>query len=165
RVWRLLAPCAVQLHRSTGQDDLAVGSPVANRGRVEVEGLIGFFVNPLVLRLDCAGAPGFRQLLARVRRSALGAFAHQDLPFERVVEELRPQRDPSRAPLFQILFALQNAAPGAASLPGLDLQPVEVEESPAKFDLTVTFAETPDGLAGTWGYNRDLFDAAAVVRM
>ncbi len=163
----LVAALAVVLGRHAGGDDVALGSPIANRNRAETEGLIGFFVNTLVLRTDCAGAPPFRTLLARVRETVLGAFLHQDLPFERVVEELAPQRDPSRTPLFQVMLALQNATDGAAemALPGLTLRPLRQEGGEAKFDLTLAFAEGASGLGGVWGYNRDLFDATTVARL
>ncbi len=167
----LLAAVAALLSRHTGEEDVAVGSPIANRNRAETEGLIGFFVNTLVLRTDCAGGPTLRRLLGRVREAVLAAFAHQDLPFERVVEELAPRRDPSRTPLFQTMFALQNAgiggAPGggALRLPGLTLRPLDLGGEPAKFDLTLAFAEGAEGVSGIWGYNRDLFDGATVARL
>src|SRR5206468_1550367 len=162
----LLAACAALLSRHAGQADVAVGSPIANRTHREIEPLIGFFVNTLVLRADCSPGQSFRQLLVAVRATALEAFAHQDLPFEKLVEELQPRRDPSRTPLFQVLFTLQNAGGEALELPGLTLQPVEAAGvGPAKFDLTLSFAEAPEGIAGAWGYNRDLFDGATIARM
>ncbi len=160
----LLAAWSALLQRSAGRDDVAVGTAVANRNRPEIEGLIGFFVNTLVLRVDCAGDPSFDGLLARVRRSALGAYAHQDLPFEKLVEELRPQRDASRTPLFQLMFALQSAPPGQLALPGVVVEPIALESTDAKFDMSLSFAATPDGLVGSWVYKRDLFDAATVAR-
>ena len=116
----LLAAFQTQLHRYSGQEDIAVGSPIANRSRTELEGLIGFFVNTLVLRTNLEGNPSFRELLGRVREVALGAYAHQDLPFEKLVEELKPERDPSRNPLFQVMMILQNASEPMLKLPGLD---------------------------------------------
>src|SRR6185436_503305 len=134
----LLAAFAVWLARATGQEDLPVGTPIANRGRREIEGLIGCFVNTLVLRLDLTGDPTFAELLGRVRRIALGAYAHQDLPFERLVEELRPERRLSHNPLFQVMFSLQNAPGGRIDLPGLTLAPLGFELPVAKFDLVPT---------------------------
>jgi amino acid adenylation domain-containing protein len=161
----LLAGLSALLSRYTGQDDLAVGSPIAGRTRAEVEGLIGFFVNTLVLRADLAGAPGCRDLVARARERTLAAFSHQDLPFEKVVEAVAPERDTSRTPLFQVLFVLQNASAGRLELPGLTLEPLALAWEAAKFDLTLTLAETGSGLAGSWEYDRDLFDAPTVLRL
>src|SRR6185369_12023431 len=153
------------LSRYTGQEDVAVGSPVANRTRRELEGLIGFFVNTLVLRTGCAGDPSFRELVAAVRRTALSAYEHQDVPFERVVEELSPERDPSRSPLFQVMLVLQNAGRGSLDLPGLTLTPMTLPGETAKFDLTLSLSEGPGGLSGTWEYDRDLFEAATAARL
>ncbi|HEX3131505.1 MAG TPA: non-ribosomal peptide synthase/polyketide synthase, partial [Thermoanaerobaculia bacterium] len=150
------------LHRLSHQDDLAVGTPVAGRTRAELEGLIGFFVNTLVLRSDASGDPAFRGLLERTRSRTLAAFDHQDVPFERLVEELAPERDRTRTPLFQVVFALQNAGGDGGSLPGLTLEPVPVHPGISKFDLTLTLTETPDGLAGAMEYSRDLWDPATV---
>jgi aspartate racemase len=161
----LLAAFKALLHRYTGQDDVLVGSPIANRNRREVEGLIGFFVNTLVLRTDLAGNPSFRELLAQVCEVTLGAYAHQDLPFEMLVEELQPERDLSRSPLFQVMFTLQNAPQEPLALPGLALSPLEVENKVAKFDLTLSMAVTAAGLSGTLEYNTDLFDAATMARL
>ena len=116
----LLAAFKVLLHRYTSQDDLVVGTPIANRNRLEIEGLIGFFVNTLVLRTDLSGDPNFRELLRRVREVCLGAYAHQDLPFERLVEELHLARNLSRNPLFQVMFVLQNAPATGVGTAGLD---------------------------------------------
>ncbi len=161
----LLGGLSVLLSRSAGQTDVAVGSPIANRTHGEVEGLIGFFVNTLVLRTDLSGEPGFRELLSRVRRMALSAYAHQDLPFEKLVEAVSPERDPSRTPLFQVLLALQNAPRGSLELPGLRLEPVRLGRGTAKFDLTLTLLETPQGLSGAWEYSLDLFEAATLERL
>ncbi|MEA2692634.1 MAG: hypothetical protein QOJ16_2021, partial [Acidobacteriota bacterium] len=161
----LVAGLSALLSRYAGQDDLAVGSPIANRTRAEVEGLIGFFVNTLVLRADLGGSPGLSALLVRVRERTLGAFSHQDLPFEKVVEAVAPERDTSRTPLFQVLFVLQNAPAGRLELPGLNLEPLDLDWEAAKFDLTLTVAETGSGLAGSWEYDRDLFDATTVARL
>ncbi|HEV7516484.1 MAG TPA: condensation domain-containing protein, partial [Thermoanaerobaculia bacterium] len=161
----LLAGLSALLARATGQADLAVGSPVANRTHREVEKLIGFFVNTLVLRADLAGDPAFREILAGARRTALAAYAHQHLPFEKVVESVSPERDASRTPLFQVMLALQNAPREALDLPQLRLEPVEIRWDTAKFDLTLTVTESPQGLAGAWEYSRDLFDRTTVERL
>ena len=136
----LLAAFQVLLHRYSGQDDIAVGTPIAGRRRTELEGLIGFFVNTLVLRTDLAGNPTFSELLARVRDSALGAYTHQDLPFEKLVEELSPSRDMSRNPLFQVMFVLQNAPDAAPALQGVQASRLPLAGHSAKFDLTLIAA-------------------------
>ena len=161
----LLAAFQALLSRYTGQLDLLVGSPVAGRTHRELEGLIGFFVNTLVLRLDLSGRPGFRTLVERARETALGAYDHQELPFEKLVESLRPERHLSRAPFFQVLFALQNAPLGKLELPGLELSPLAVESGIAKFDLTLAMRETAGGLAGVVEYDGDLFEAVTAARL
>jgi amino acid adenylation domain-containing protein len=161
----LLAAFATLLGRFSGQRDVTVGSPVAHRRRDEVEGLIGFFVNTLVLRVDLAGDAEFRELLDRVRDTALSAYAHQDVPFERLVEEATSERDLSRTPLFQVMLVVQNAPFGALRLPGVELEPLAVATGTAKFDLTLFLSETPDGLAGHLEYDRDLFSEDTVRRL
>jgi amino acid adenylation domain-containing protein len=161
----LLAAFKILLHRYTNQDDLVVGTPTANRNRLETEGLIGFFVNTLVLRTDLSDNPSFRELLHRVREVCLGAYAHQDVPFERLVEELHLARDLSRNPLFQVMFVLQNASVQALELPGLSLSPVEIGTGTTHFDLTLHIEDTEQGLAGTFAYNTDLFEAVTITRM
>jgi amino acid adenylation domain-containing protein/FkbM family methyltransferase len=165
----LLAAYGIVLARSSDVSDLAIGSPIAGRTRREVEGLIGLFVNTLVLRLDLtAGPPGpaFAAILARVRELALGAYEHQDLPFERLVLELRPERHLDHSPLFQVFFALQNTPGGELRLPGIAVAPVRVESGIAKFDLTLAFEEEPAGdLRGRLEYRRDLFDATTAGRL
>ena len=161
----LLAAFNTLLYRYTAQDDIVVGSPIAGRTRVETEGLIGFFINNLVLRTDLSGIPSFRELLGRVRKVALGAYAHQDIPFEKLVEELQPTRDLSRNPLFQVMFALQNTPRFDLKLPGLTLSSFEVDNGTARFDLTLYLAETDGGLTGAVRYSTDLFDAATITRM
>ena len=161
----LLAVFKALLHRYTGQDDIVVGSPIANRNRTEIEGLIGFFVNTLVLRTDLSGDPSFRELLGRVREVALGAYAHQDLPFEKLVEELQPERDMSHQPMFQAMFALQNAPMEVLELPHLTLSPLEIESGTAKFDLTLVMVDTEQGLTASLEYNTDLFDATTIARL
>ncbi|MCP4653873.1 MAG: amino acid adenylation domain-containing protein, partial [bacterium] len=165
----LLAGFQVLLSRTTGSDDVSVGSPIAGRNHREIEDLIGFFVNTLVLRAVLSagsgdGEPSFRRLLARVRQVALDAYAHQDLPFERLVDELQPQRDLSTSPLFQVAFALQNASQETLELPGLTLSAMAVEGSVAKFDLTLSLDESAGGISGGLEYNVDLFDATTMDR-
>jgi len=161
----LLSAFQVLLHRYSGQGDIAVGSPIAGRTRSELEGLIGFFVNTLVMRGDLAGDPSFRELLGRTRRVALGAFAHQDLPFEKLVGELHPGRDASRTPLFQVMFVLQNAPMPFPSTSDLKLTPIDAISGTSKFDLTLFVEEYEGGLMATIEYSTDLFDAATIDRM
>ncbi|MDX1996621.1 MAG: amino acid adenylation domain-containing protein, partial [Thermoanaerobaculia bacterium] len=160
-----LAGLATLLGRSTGVSELLLGAAVANRGRREVESLVGFFVNTLVLRVDLGGDPTFVELLARVRRATLGAYAHGELPFEKLVEELQPERSLSHAPLVQVLVSYQNAAPLELTLPGLTVEPVDLGQDTAKFDLTFQVNETPRGLAGWIEYSTDLFDRTTVDRL
>jgi len=161
----LLAAFKTLLYRYTGSEDIVVGSPVANRNRAELEGLIGFFVNTLVLRTDLSGNPSFRELLSRIREVALGAYAHQDLPFEKLVEELQPQRNLSYNPLFQVMFVLQNTPKSEIRLSGLTLSAVESDRTTAMFDLTLYIEETDSGLIGTFEYSTDLFEAGTIARM
>ena len=160
----LLAAFQILLHRYTGQDDIVVGSPIANRNRIEIEGLIGFFVNTLVLRTDHSGNPTFRELLRRVRETALEAYAHQDLPFEKLVEELRPDRDLSRSPLFQAMFVFQNAPVGELNCKGLNVSPMRMAGETTKFDLTLSVNEGAPGLRAGLQYRTDLFDDATITR-
>ncbi len=148
-----------------GQEDVAVGSPVANRPRPETEDLVGFFVNTLVLRGDLSGAPTLGELLARVRETTLAAYAHQDVPFDRVVEELAPRRELSRTPLFQVMLAFQAAPPGPVSLPGLRVEELALETGTAKFDLTLDLKQDGDGLAMAAEYDADLFDGTTIDRL
>ena len=161
----LLAAFQALLYRYTGQEDIVVGSPIANRTRTEVEGLIGFFVNTLVLRANFAGNPTFRELLGRVRNTALDAYEHQDLPFEKLVEELQPERSLSYSPLFQVMFVLQNAPSMGLELEGLSVSRLRVGAETAKFDLTLSMHETVEGLRGSLQYNTDLFDDATITRI
>ena len=161
----LLAAFQLLLHRYTDQDDIVVGSLIANRNRVETEGLIGFFVNALVLRTDLSGNPSFPELLDRVREVALGAYSHQDLPFEKLLETLQPPRDLSRTPLFQVLFTLQNTPWQPPELTGLTVGSLEVDPETANYDVWLNLSETPEGLRGWFEYSTDLFDAATITRM
>ncbi len=161
----LLAGWQALLGRYTGQDDVVVGTGIANRTRAELEGLIGFFVNSLVLRGDLSGDPGFRELLGRVRETTLGAFANQDLPFERLVDELAPERSLMHNPLFQVAFALQNMERSVLTLGDLEMEPLGRGEAGAKFDMTVTLFEDGDRVLGQIDYPSDLFEAETVGRM
>ncbi|HZF09509.1 MAG TPA: amino acid adenylation domain-containing protein, partial [Thermoanaerobaculia bacterium] len=161
----LLAGLATLLARLTGQADLLIGAPIANRNRLELEGLIGFFVNTLVLRAELAGAPTFAALLDRVREVVLGAFQHQDLPFERLVEELHPERGPDRSPLFQVALALQNVPTAELAAGGLRFRRTELDTGTAKFDLTLFVDEVDHGLSAVLEYNTDLFDRTTGERL
>src|SRR6185369_15025973 len=157
------------LARTSGQKDLAVGSPVAGRNRVEIEGLIGFFVNTLVLRGDMSGnqrgGPSFRELLGRVRETALAAYLHQDVPFEKLVEELAPERSLAQTPLFQVMLILQNAPAENLEIRDLRLRLVSGAATTAKFDLMLNLAESDGGLSGFLEYATDLFDATTISRL
>ncbi|WP_414542078.1 amino acid adenylation domain-containing protein [Nostoc sp. CCY0012] len=161
----LLAAFKTLLYRYTNSTDIVVGSPIANRNHSQIERLIGFFVNTLVLRTNLEGNPSFRELLRRVREVALGAYAHQDVPFEQLVEQLQPQRSLSHSPLFQVMFILQNAQKTQIELPGLILNPLERDSSTAKFDLTLEMSETASQLTGSLEYNTDLFAADTIRRI
>jgi amino acid adenylation domain-containing protein len=160
----LLASWAALLARLSGQSDIVIGTPVANRHRAEVEPLIGFFVNTQALRIDLSGSPSVAELLAQTRSTALTAQAHQDIPFEQVVEALSPTRSMAHSPIFQVMFAWQNAAGGSLELPGLDLEPVRSSSTTVKFDLELTLHDTGERIAGSLGYACALFDRATVER-
>ncbi|MFP2933923.1 condensation domain-containing protein, partial [Pyxidicoccus sp. 3LG] len=167
----MLSAFSVLLSRYSGQDDLVVGSPIANRQQAELEDIVGFFANTLALRARILPSMSFRQLLAQVKETTLGAYAHQDVPFEKLVDELRPERDLSRTPLFQVLLAMQSAPrpqPGAheeADDDALELRPVEANSGTAKFDLSLLLTDAGDELRGAFEYNTDLFDEATARRM
>jgi amino acid adenylation domain-containing protein len=161
----LLAAWGVQLARLTGGEDLPIGSPIANRNRIEIEELIGFFANTLVLRLDLAGDPTCGELLGRVRELTLDAYAHPDLPFEKLVEELRPARALSHSPLFQVMFLLWRQEDAALALPGLRASQLALSGETAKFDLALAAAAAETGLTLGLEVNRDLFDAATAARL
>ena len=161
----LLAGLDILLARYSGQSDLVVGSPIANRNRRELEGLIGFFVNTLALRVELTGNPKLSEILQRVRQSCLGAYLHQDVPFEKLVEELAPQRDLSRSALFQVMLVLQNLPSAALRLPELELKPWGVGTGTAKFDLTVNCEDLGQQLMFIAEYNRDLFEPGTIDRM
>jgi amino acid adenylation domain-containing protein len=161
----LLGAFQVLLGRYAGTADVVVGTPVAGRDRGETEGLIGFFVNTVVLRTGLEGDPSFREVVRRVRETTLGAFQHQDVPFEKLVEELQPERSMSHAPLFQVAFALRNAEPPMEGVAGLEVTGVDAETETTKFDLTLELAESEAGLRGALVYSTDLWDAATLRRM
>jgi amino acid adenylation domain-containing protein len=161
----LLAAFQVLLLRYTGQEDICVGTPIANRSRPETEGIIGFFVNTLVMRGTLTGDPTFLQLLRQVREVCLQAYAHQDIPFEKVVEELEPERDLSRSPLFQVMFELQAASHLRSDWTDIRIESLTVERTNSKFDLTFALAETDQGLYCTLEYSTDLFEAGTIRRM
>jgi amino acid adenylation domain-containing protein len=161
----LFGALAALLRRVTGQQDLVIGTPIANRNRRELEELIGFFVNVLALRADVGGDPGFGGLVDRLRPGVLAAYAHQDLPFESLVAELRPERDLSETPLFQVLLALQNNAMPALKLGSVELQPFAVDNGTAKFDFTLLVEAAGAGLRIEMEYSADLFDAVRIERL
>ncbi len=161
----LLAAFKVLLHRYSGQRDIAVGTPVANRNHPEIESLIGFFVNTLVLRTEMSDNPSFRELLGRVRQVTLGAYDHQELPFEKLVEELQLPRDLSRSPLVQAMFSLQSVPNQSVAVSGLRFNRLQIEHGTAMFDLSLFFWKKEDGLIGVLEYNTDLFDADTIGRM
>ncbi|HEY6769290.1 MAG TPA: amino acid adenylation domain-containing protein [Candidatus Sulfotelmatobacter sp.] len=161
----LLAAFQALLSRYTGQDDIVVGSPFTNRQRAEVEGLIGFFVNTVPLRADLSQDPSFRQFLHQVRETALEAYDHRELPLEKVVEELRPERNLSYNPLFQVLFAVQNTASAVEEVAGVTLHLRDVDTATAKFDLTCTVIPRDSGLTTSFEYNTDLFEESTIRRM
>ncbi|MEJ1929595.1 amino acid adenylation domain-containing protein [Nostoc sp. NIES-2111] len=161
----VLAALKTLLYRYTGQTDLLVGTPVANRTQIETENLVGCFVNSLVLRTDLSNEPSFREILTRVRQTALAAYAHQDLPFEQLVKELQTERTLSHTPLFQVMCVFQDTPLSALELPGLTLAPLMIDNGTAKFDLTLYLEDTKQELIGFLEYNTDLFHADTIKRM
>ncbi|RYZ45464.1 MAG: non-ribosomal peptide synthetase, partial [Myxococcaceae bacterium] len=161
----LLAAFQVVLHRYSGQESFSIGAPMAGRDQAQLEGLLGIFANTLALRTWLEGNPTFRELLQRVKEGSVRAFAHQHLPFEKLVEELQPERDLGRAPLFQVLFSFQNTPTSELNASGLSLSPFNVETNVSKFELELALGETPDGLQGSFTYNTDLFDTGTISRL
>jgi len=161
----LLAAFKVLLRHYAGSDDIVVGTDIANRSRTEVERLIGFFVNQLVLRTKLSGDPTFREIVGRVRDVTLGAYEHQDLPFNWLAGELQPRRDLGYTPLFQVKVVLQNNPIPALELPGLELSFIETSNGTAKFDLLMNMTEKGSRLIGSLGYNTDIFEAATIKRL
>ncbi|BAT56842.1 amino acid adenylation domain-containing protein (plasmid) [Nostoc sp. NIES-3756] len=161
----LLAAFKVLLYRYTQQEDIIVGTPIANRNRAEIEWLIGFFVNTLVLRTNLGNNPTFKEILQQVREVTLGAYAHQDLPFEKLLEELQIKRDLTHNPLFQVMFVLQNSPTEVIELPELNLEILKAHKNTANFDLTLSITETTTGLKGYLEYNTDIFNADRINRI
>ena len=161
----LLAGFKAMLYRYTGEEDIVVATGIANRTRIEGEGLIGFFVNTLVLRTDLGGNPSIQEVIRRVREVTLGGYAHQDVPFELIVEEMEPERNASYTPMFQVMFVLQNAPEEELEIPGLILTPMIGENNTSKFDLYLALTEIEEGLAGSLEYSTDLFDASSIKQL
>jgi FkbM family methyltransferase len=161
----VLAAFQVLLRAYTGRDDIVVGTNVANRNRLEIEGLIGFFINQLVLRTDLSGEPTFRDLIDRVKEVALGAYGHQDVPFEKLVEELQPEREPSRPLLFQVKLEVHNAPMSALELPGLRVAALDVDREVVRYDLHLSLSESERGLRGSLLYSAELFERETAERI
>ncbi|HEU4833563.1 MAG TPA: condensation domain-containing protein, partial [Pyrinomonadaceae bacterium] len=161
----LLAIFKTLLYRYAQQEDILVGTAIANRNRSETEDLIGFFVNTLALRTDLSGNPSFRELMQRVRETTIGAYVHQDMPFEKLVEEIQPERSLSHAPLFQVAFGLHNSPFQNLTLPGLELSQMDFNFDAGRFDLTLWMLENKNRFSGIWYYNTDLFEAGTIKRM
>ncbi|MEH2366779.1 condensation domain-containing protein [Nostoc sp.] len=161
----LLAAFQTLLHCYTDEEDIVVGTDIANRNQAETKELIGFFVNQLVLRTDLSGNPTFLELLERVREMTLEAYAHQDLPFDKLVDVLNPKRELNRTPLFQVKIVLENTQTPSLQLPGLSITSLKVENKTVQFDLLLELNETEQGLFGVWEYNTDLFERGSIVRL
>ncbi|MFN6501591.1 MAG: amino acid adenylation domain-containing protein [Nostoc sp. DedQUE01] len=158
----LLAAFNILLYRYTDQEDILIGSPIANRNRAELEGILGLFVNTLVLRNNLSGNPSFRELLHRVRQVTLDAYAHQDLPFEMLVEKLQPERDLSRNPFYEVMFVLQNTPTSVQEVSGLTLHTLEFDSGTSQLDIFLSMFESQEGLTGCLEYNTDIFDATTI---
>jgi amino acid adenylation domain-containing protein len=160
----LLAVFNILLYRYTDQEDIVIGSPIANRNKAELEGLLGLFVNTLILRNDLSGNPSFREFLHRIREVTLDAYAHQDLPFEMLVEELQPERDLSRNPLYEVMFVLQNTPTSVQEVSGLTLRALEFDSGTSQLDIFLSMFESQEGLTGCLEYNTDIFDSTTITR-
>ena len=161
----LLAGFQALLSRYSGQEQIVVGTDLANRPTMECEQVIGFFINLLAIRTDLSGNPTYRELLGRVRETALGAYAHQDMPFDKLVEELQPERNPSYNAVVQVLFVMQNTPTARAQLAGLELSSLATPLTRSKFDIGVFVTDTDKGLTGHWVYNTDIFERATILRV
>jgi non-ribosomal peptide synthetase component F len=161
----LLAAYQTLLYRYSGQEDISVGSPIANRNRAEIENLIGCFLNVIVLRTDMSGNPSFRELLSRVREVTTAAYAHQDVPYEKVIDELAPARDLSHAQLIQATFTFQNSPMDSVEMSDLTMDPFEIDSGMVEYDVSLMISGDASGLGGLMIYNRDLFDASTIRQM
>ena len=159
----MLAAFTTLLYRLSGEEDIVIGSPIANRNNLELQGLIGFFTNTIALRMRLGGNPSFREVVGRARETALGAYAHQDLPFEKVVEAVAPKRDPGHNPLFQVNFRAQASERPTLALGGFEVEPIAVDIGFSRFDLALELEFGSDRPGGYFEYDRDLFDAASIV--
>ncbi|MFN6461416.1 MAG: non-ribosomal peptide synthetase [Nostoc sp. DedVER02] len=160
----LLAAFNILLNRYTDQEDILIGSPIANRNRAELEGMLGLFVNTLILRNNLSGNPTFKQFIHRVREVTLDAYAHQDLPFEMLVEKLQPERDLSRNPLYEVMFVLQNTPTTVQEVSGLTLRTLEFDSGTAQLDIFLSMSESQEGLTGCLEYNTDIFDSTTITQ-
>jgi non-ribosomal peptide synthetase component F len=161
----LLAAFKALLSKCSGQEHIVLGTDIANRTTAETERMIGFFINLLPLHTDLSGDPGFRELVARVREVALGAYAHQDIPFDKLVQDLRPERSSSHNPIVQALFVMQNIPEQRRDLPGLERVPFPTTITRSKFDVGVFMRETPGGMFQDWLYSTELFERSTILRM
>jgi non-ribosomal peptide synthetase component F len=160
----LFATFLILLQRYTGQEDVVVGTSIANRNQIETESMLGCFFNQLALRVNLSGNPSFRELLRQVRGLTLDAYTHQDVPFEKLLEILKPERNPGYFPLFQVMFIVQNVPGAALEIPGLKISPVEAQTAITRVDLALVMEEGAEGLKGMFQYNTDLFDASTIER-
>jgi non-ribosomal peptide synthetase component F len=161
----LLAGYEIMMSRYSRQEEMVIGTPIAKRDRAEIEGVMGLFVNTVVMRADLRGNPTYREMLKRVREETVGALGHQDVPFEKVVEELRPERDLSHNPLFQVWFVLQNASDERLDMAGLKLTSIGLNRAETRHDLQLSLWETADGLRGSLEYRTDLFNSGTITKM
>lgn len=161
----LLSGYVTLLYCLSGQEDIVIGTPITGRRHTETEGLVGLFVNTLALRISVSGDPGFRELLGRVREVAIGAYAHQDTPFEKIVEVIHPDRSLGRNPLFQVWFFFQNVSRTAYSLPGISVEPLDTNSGLSRFDISLGLYEVGEGITGGFEYNSDLFEPSTMARL
>jgi aspartate racemase len=161
----MLAAFDILAHKYSGLDDIIVATVVTGRGQAETGGLIGMFINMLPMRVDMSGMPSYRELLKKVREVTIEAYAHQEIPIEKIIEELKIERKSGEAPLLQLGFSLDNTPEEAAELPGVEITPFQFDYEAVRFDLTVWLKETPEGMRATWTYRTELYDATTIARM